>query len=180
MEAEKRGLPNLKSTPEVLPRFIAPKNVTLFTDHQIFTETEIHSRYEILLENYCKTLHIEAMTLLEMVRKDFLPALMKYTDTITASMVAKKQVLGLSCDVEGKLATKLSGYYSDIYELTEKLDTDTVTAEGISDSLDEAFYYHETIIPTMEEIRSVADNAEELIPDDILPYPTYTKLLFSV
>ena len=180
VEAEKRGLPNLKSTPEALPRFIAPKNIKLFTDHQIFTETEIHSRYEILLENYCKTLHIEAKTLLEMVRKDFLPALMKYTDTITASMAAKKQVLGLSCDVEGKLVTKLSGYYADIYELIEKLDADTITAEGMTDFLEEATYYHEIIIPTMEMIRNVADTAEELIPDDILPYPTYTKLLFSV
>ena len=179
-EAEKRGLYNLKSTPEVLPRFIEKKNVELFTNHKIFTETEIHSRYEILLDNYCKTLHIEAKTLEDMVKRDFLPAVMTYTDTVTDSILKKKEAAGLACASETKLLTKLSGYYDKIFELEEALEDYTKTAEGMEDLQKQADYYHETVIPAMEEIRSYADAAEEYLPDEVLPYPNYQKLLFSV
>lgn len=179
-EAEKRGLYNLKSTPEVLPCFIAEKNIHLFTKHRIFTESEIHSRYEILLESYCKTLHIEAKTLADMVKKDFLPAVMSYTDAITASILGKKEAANLPCTAETKLLVKLSGYYENISELEEKLEDCTAAAEGIEDAQAQANYYHETILPAMEEIRSYADAAEEYLPDEVLPYPNYAKLLFYV
>ena len=180
VEAEKRGLPNLKSTPEVLPCFIAEKNIELFTKHHIFTETEIHSRYEILLENYCKTLHIEAKTLADMVKRDFLPALMSYSDTVTSAILKKKEAAGFACASETKLLTKLSGYYDAITDAEEKLEEYTEAAEGIEDFQAQADYYHETVIPAMEEIRSYADAAESYLPDEVLPYPSYQKLLFSV
>ena len=179
-EAEKRGLFNLKSTPEALPVFIAKKNVDLFTSHHIFTEGEIYSRHEILLENYCKTLHIEAKTLQEILQRQFLPALLDYQDTLTYSIQGKKAVADLPCTAETKLLTKLAGYYEDLSDLTEKLAADTVTVEGIEDMEKASFLYHDTILSDMEEIRSIADAAEELLPDDILPYPNYEQLLFYV
>ena len=179
-EAEKRGLYNLKSTPEALPVFIAKKNVDLFTSHGIFTEGEIYSRHEILLENYCKTLHIEAKTLQEILQRQFLPALLDYQDTLTYSIQGKKAVADLPCTAETKLLTKLAGYYEDLSDLAEKLAADTVTVEGIEDMEKASFFYHDTILAEMGEIRSLADAAEELLPDDILPYPNYEQLLFYV
>lgn len=180
-EAQKRGLPNLKSTPEALPTFIEEKNVELFTKHHIFTKTEIFSRYEILLENYCKTLHIEAKTLQDMIRRDFLPALMAYTDEISCSISGKKAVIAdLPCTAECKLLSKLSAYYEDIYSAEEKLEADTKTAEGMEDMQAAATFYHETILADMTAIRTIADAAEEYLPDDFLPYPNYEQLLFSV
>ncbi len=179
-EAEKRGLYNLKSTPEALTRFIDEKNIALFTKHKIFTKGEIYSRYEILLENYVKTLHIESKTMQDMVRRDFLPALMKYTDQVTCSISGKKAVADLPCTAETKLLQKLAGYYESIYDAEEKLEADTKTAEGMEDTLEAANFYHEVILADMAAIRSAADAAEEYIPDEILPYPNYEELLFSV
>ncbi len=179
-EAERRGLPNMKSTPDALPCFVAPKNIQLFTKHHIYTESEIHSRYEILLENYCKTLHIEAKTLKDMVCREFLPALSSYTDTLACSIETKKQVAGLACAGEQKILAKLAAYSDSIYELEEQLESDTETAEGLTDMLEAAKYYCDTILSDMEAIRQVADMAEEYIPDSVLPYPNYEQLLFSL
>ena len=179
-EAEKRGLYNFKSTPEVLPCFVAAKNIDLFTSHHIFTESEIHSRYEILLENYCKTLHIEAKTLSDMVKRDFLPAVMAYSDKLTASIIGKKEAAGLTSAAETKLLTKLSGYYDSIFSLEEELEALTAKAEGMEDMQAQADFYHASILPLMEEIRGYADQAEEYLPDDMMPYPSYEKLLFSI
>ena len=179
-EAGKRGLYNFKSTPEVLPCFVAQKNVDLFTKHHIYTETEIKSRYEILLENYCKTIHIEAKTMLDMVRRDFLPALMDYTEIVATSIQTKTSVASLPCTAERSLLTKLAGYYDSISEFTDTLEQDTAKAESYEDMQKAAYFYHETIIADMEKIREVADVAEEYLPDDILPYPNYQQLLFYV
>ena len=179
-EAERRGLYNLKSTPDVLPCFIAEKNVKLFTEHHIYTESEINSRYEILLENYSKTLHIEAKTLQSMIIKEFLPALMDYTGVLTSAYESKANALGIKSSAEAMLITKLSGYYDSITDKTEKLTADIAVAEGIEDMLESAKFYHETILADMDDIRSVADAAEEFLPDEFLPYPSYEKLLFYV
>ena len=179
-EAKKRGLYNFKSTPEVLPCFISDKNIKLFTEHRIFTKSEIFSRYEILLENYSKTLHIEAKTLKDMICGQFLPALMEYTDELTCSISGKRAVADLPCTAETKLLTTLSASYDEIFEQTEKLAADIVVAEGITNELQLATYYHDTILPQMESIRALADKAEELLPDDLLPYPSYEQLLFSI
>ena len=179
-EARKRGLYNLKSTPDALPAFIAKKNIDLFTSHHIFTDTEIYSRYEILLENYSKTLHIEAKTLRDMVECQFLPALMKYTDQLITSIKGKQCIATLPCKAETSLLTRLSAAYDDLYTMTEKLHEDTLAAEKMEDPLETAKFYHETILPAMDEIRKVADEAETILPDELLPYPAYEQLLFSV
>lgn len=179
-EAEKRGLPNLKSTPDALPCFIAEKNVKLFTKHHIFTESELHSRYEILLENYCKTLHIEAKTLQDMMKREFLPSLSEYMNQVACGIQAKKAVSSLPCTYEQKLLETLSGYVEKLYVSEEALENYTRTAEGIEDMGEAATYYCNTILPAMEAVRETADLAEEYIPDDVLPYPNYEKLLFSI
>lgn len=180
-EAARRGLPNLKSTPDALPVFIADKNVKLFTKHGIFTESEIDSRYEILLENYNKTLHIEAKTLTDMLYHQFLPGVEGYMNGLADTIIKKKQALsGVSCKAEEKALDKVSKAYDNIYELTEKLAEDTAQAETIEDSLKQAEYYKDTIIADMDAVRVIADATEELIPEDALPYPSYSKILFYV
>lgn len=179
-EAARRGLPNLKSTPDALPSFIADKNVALFTKHGVFSEAEIHSRYEILLEEYSKTIHIEAKTLSDMVNKEFLPALLGYTDEVTCAVANRQSVVDLPCTREVKLIKSLSESYEKIAELEETLETDTAKAESMDDALELAKFYHETIIEDMEAIRKVADAAELLMPSDALPYPSYSDMLFYV
>ena len=180
-EAEKRGLYNLKSTPDALPAFIAEKNVELFTKHGVFTKTEVYSRYEILLENYSKTIHIESLTLQDMVNHQFLPALMKYIDTVSNSILQKKQVSAdLPVTAETKLLKKLSDGYEKIYDLVEKLKEDTDVTEKLTDSIENAKAYHDVVIADMEALRVVADEMETLIPSDILPYPSYEDMLFYV
>ena len=180
-EAEKRGLYNLKSTPDALPAFIAEKNVELFTKHGVFTKTEVYYRYEILLEKYAKPIHIESLTLQEMVNHQFLPALMKYIDTVSNSILQKKQVSAdLPVTAETKLLKKLSDGYEKIYDWVEKLKEDTDATEKIADSIENAKAYHDVVIADMEALRVVADEMETLIPSDVLPYPSYEDMLFYV
>ena len=180
-EAEKRGLYNLKSTPDALPSFIADKNKKLFVKQGIFTESEIESRYEILLENYSKTIHIESLTLKDMVLSEFLPSVGDYTDQLVASVSAKKALDDkLSSKADMKLIELLGGSYDKIFDLTQKLIDDTDKAEDIDDSLTRAKFYHETIITDMEEIRKEADAIEGYLPDGVLPYPKYEDILFYI
>ena len=180
-EAERRGLYNYRSTPDVLPAFVEKKNVDLFVSHHIFTESEINSRYEIFLENYSKTIHIEAKTLSDMLTHQFMPALMKYLETVV-DMVSKKRKISdtITCKSELKLIDKLTGWYESLDELNEKLVADRVEAEKMTDSLAAAKFYQETILADMQAIREVADKAEEIIPSDLMPYPTYADMLFYV
>ena len=180
-EAKARGLYNLKSTPEALPAFKAPKNVELFTKHGVFSETEITSRTEILFENYVKTLHIETLTMQDMVHKEFLPAVMKYADSVCESISAKKAIsASLPTGASEKLLEKLSTYYEEISEAVDKLAADTDKAEGYDDLQEQAMFYHDVVKADMDALREVADKAEELLPEDVLPYPTYEQMLFYV
>ena len=180
-EAEKRGLYNFRSTPEVLPRLVEKKNVALFKKHGIYSETELKARYEVMLENYCKTLHIETLTMQDMIVKQFLPALMEYSDELVGSVLSKKALsTALKTAAEEKQAAELSELYGKIYDLNEKLAKDTKKASGIEDYQKQAEFYHGTVIPDMEKLRKVADEAELLIPDEFLPYPTYEQMLFYV
>lgn len=180
-EAKRRGLFNLKSTPEALPQFIADKNVSLFTKHGIFTKEEMESRYEILLENYSKILHIESLTLQEMASKDFLSSAMSYMEQLARTATAKKTVsAGISAACEEKILTKLSALCEKLTTALDELAALTKKAQNTDDLLAQASFYHETILAKMEEVRSYADEAEAYIPDSYLAYPTYGKLLFSI
>ena len=180
-EAEKRGLYNLKSTPEVLPTLLADKNVKLFTKHGIYTETEINSRYEILLENYNKLLHIEAKTLKDMIYHDFMPAVQAYSDDLINTIVGKKSVSAkIPVKAEETMLESVASAYEAIADKTAKLTKDIEKAEKTTDELKLAKFYHDTILKEMEDIRKVADGVEEYLPDEYLPYPTYSKMLFYV
>ena len=180
-EAEKRGLFNLKSTPDALPQWIADKNIELFTKYHIFTKEEIESRYEIWLESYSKILNIESNTMVEMVQKDFLPSVFAYIDKVAATAVAKKSVVSdVSTASEGKLIKELSQLADEISTGLETLKTDTAKALATEDPLANAKAYQTVVLSDMDELRKSVDAAETLIPDALLPYPTYDKLLFSV
>lgn len=180
-EAKRRGLYNLKALPDAMPYFIAPKNVELFTKHHIFTEGEIHARYDILLENYSKAIHVESKTMVEMLQKDLMPPLLAFTgDTAQAAAQKKAFAPSISTASEEKLVAELSSLYDTLAAGVEKLAADTAQAEHISDPLEAAIYYCRTVLEQMNTLRVSADKAESLIPDTYLPYPTYDELLFSV
>ena len=180
-EATKRGLFNLKSTPDALPQWIADKNIELFTKYHIFTKEEIESRYEIWLESYSKILNIESNTMVEMVQKDFLPSVFAYIDKVAATAVAKKSVVSdVSTASEGKLIKELSQLADEISTGLETLKADTAKTLATEDPLANAKAYQTVVLSDMDELRKSVDAAETLIPDALLPYPTYDKLLFSV
>ena len=183
-EAQRRGLPNLVSTPECLKEFISDKNVKLLTDYHIFTKQEIFSRYEILLENYVKQELIEGKTFVEMVTKDFLPSCSAYMADVSANAASKKSFMpNLSTETEEALVSSLSDAY-------EKLSAGMKDMQAIINLIHEtsetktmqeaADLCHSSLIPTMASLREIADAAEAKIPDEYLPYPTYDQLLFSV
>ena len=182
-EAEKRGLYNLVSTPDALPHLIDEKNEKLLTSHHIFTDAELHSRYEIKLENYVKTLHIEAGTLAEIIQKDLLPSITTYMEKIAQTAALKKSVVpDISVSAEASLLTQLTELSEAMTKDLETLKKDTAMAEyeAGKDLLKSAKLYQSVVLSDMEKVRASADAAEVLIPDSILPYPTYGKLLFSI
>ena len=180
-EAHRRGLADLKSLPEAMPSFISEKSVDLFTKHHIFTKEEIESRYEILLENYAKTIHIESLTLQEMVRKDFTAGLVQYMKDVTNEALKKRDLLPDSrCSYESRILQKLDETSEQILAALDTLEADTKKAEGIDDILAQAAFYQETILAEMETLRGWTDQAEAIIPDQYLPYPTYEQMLFSL
>ena len=182
-EAEKRGLYNLVSTPDALPHLIDEKNEKLLTSHHIFTDAELHSRYEIKLDNYVKTLHIEAGTLAEIIQKDLLPSITTYMEKIAQTAALKKSVVpDISVSAEASLLTQLTELSETMTKDLETLKKDTAMAEYETDKdlLKSAKLYQSVVLSDMEKVRASADAAEVLIPDSILPYPTYGKLLFSI
>ena len=182
-EAKKRGLYNLVSTPDALPHFIDEKNERLLTSHHIFTDAELHSRYEIKMENYVKTLHIEANTLVEIIQKDLLPSITTYMEKLAQTASLKKSVVpGISVSAEASLLSRLTELAETMTKDLETLKADTAMAEYEVDKdlLKSAKLYQSVVLTDMEKVRVSADVAEALIPDSILPYPTYGKLLFSI
>ena len=181
-EAEKRGLYNLKTTPDALPHFIAEKNIELFTKHGIFTREELFSRYEIWLENYYKTINIESNTLAEMIQKQVIPSVYTYVEKLADTAAAKKSVVAdVSVASEVALISKLSTLADTMAKDLETLKADTAKALASSDDvLACSKAYQETVLEDMETLRKSADEAEALIPDELLPYPTYDELLFSI
>ena len=180
-EAEKRGLYNLVSTPDALPYYISEKNEKLLTEHKIFTKAELYSRYEVKLENYVKTLHIESCTMAEIIQKDLLLSVTTYMQQIAQTASLKKSVVpDISVDSEAGLLKKLTSLEDAMTKDLETLKDDTAKAESCGDLLEKAKAYQKVVLADMEKLRESADAAEVLIPESILPYPTYGTLLFSI
>ena len=180
-EAEKRGLLNLKTTPDALPYFVHTKNIELFTKHHVFSESELYSRYEILMENYCKTIHIEALTMIDMVKKYIIPSVLSYQGEIAEIANSKKQLNpNLKCELEEKLLSNLSRLGNYLYAKLDTLETSVLNAKTHSDLLESAKYYRESIFINMQHLRGIVDELEILIAKDHWSLPTYGELLFSV
>ena len=175
-EAEKRGLSNLRSTAQCMPAYVSDKNIALVTKHGIFTETEFRARYEIHMDTYCKVIRIEAQTMLEMIRRQILPAAMGYADSLCQGLFNRVRALQ-PCKAEQKLSKQLSDNIDGLYEAAEALELalDQVP-EG--DSAAVAGYYHDVIITAMEKARGCADTLETLTAKDRWPFPTYSEILF--
>lgn len=177
-EAERRGLPNLKTAVDALPAFIDEKVVKMFKKHEVFTKAECRSRYEILLEEYTKALHIEAFTMLEMANQEILPACIKYSNVVAKSLKLKQDI-GVSAPHELKL-------FKELNEKTEgfmaAIDSLQAAADNIPDSEEQelAAYYRDRIIPEMDNVRKFADELELMVGKDYWPFPTYTDLLYKI
>ena len=180
-EAEKRGLMNYRTTPDCMPHLLDKKNVEMLTSHKVFTETELKSRCEIMLDNYCKTVVIEANTMVDMARRQILPAVEAYVKEVSKTAVAKKQFTpDASCGYEKKTVTKLSLLMEQILDKTETLENEIMKVKFISDVKQESYAIRDSILPKMGELRAVADEAETLTADKYWPFPTYGELLFGV
>jgi len=181
-EAKKRGLYNFKTTVDALPHYISDENVELFTKHRIFTKVEMESRLEILFDKYSSTVNVEALTMLEMIKKEIIPAVCAYIKDLTEIVVMKKGLSKkIASEVEMTLLEKISNLLSSLYENTERLEKHLEKAEDFSCNAQSlAEYYKETILPDMENARCDADELESLVGEKYWPYPTYGELLFGV
>ena len=178
-EAEKRGLSNLRSSPDALKYMLEKKNIALFEKYNVFTANEIKSRYEIHIENYCKILGIEAKTMLDMAKTQILPAVSEYTKRLLETAQLKKQA-GLPPEPESELAAELSDKSRAIFGGVKSLSVLAEKARNISDEQARAEYYHNSVIPAMESLRHAADSAERLTDSALWPMPGYTELLFGI
>lgn len=180
-EAKKRGLLNLKTTPDALPAFIAPKNVALFTSHKVYTEKEMHSRYEIRLQNYCKLIHIEAQTMLDMAKTEILPAVSKYCNRLSDTVLAKKSVSS-AIDYTYEFATleHASRLQANVFDGVHRLEQALQSAAPIRDVTERSVYYKDKILTEMQTIRKNADDLERIVAAEYWPFPVYGDLLFGI
>ena len=178
---EKRGLLNLRTTPDALATVLEKKNVEMLTSLKIFSEAEIRSRYEICLENYCKTVNIEGLTMVDMVRKEILPAVEAYLGDLSGTVAAKTAAVpGLACKYEKDLISKLSKLADEISDAASSLDTTLIRLKAIPDVTDAAYVIRDVVLQKMAELRVVCDEAESITADKYWPFPTYGDLLFGV
>ncbi len=180
-EAENRELLNLKTTPDALPRFVSEKNIRLFTKHNVYTKSEMYSRYEIQLENYSKTIHIEALTMLEMVKKDIIPSVLKYQNTLADTAMKKKAMQsGISSGLEEALISKIAKLADNLLRKLEDLESSVLDMKNYKDSLALAKFCREKIFINMQSLRGVADELEATSGKEYWPIPAYGELLYSV
>ena len=178
---EKRGLLNLRTTPDALATVLEKKNVEMLTSLKIFSEAEIRSRYEICLENYCKTVNIEGLTMVDMARKEILPAVEAYLGNLSGTVAAKTAAVpGLACKYEKDLISKLSKLADEISDAASSLDTTLIRLKAIPDVTDAAYVIRDVVLQKMAELRVVCDEAESITADKYWPFPTYGDLLFGV
>lgn len=180
-EAEKRGLLNLKTTPDALPSFVNSKNVELFTKHHVLSETELYSRYEILLDNYSKTIHIEALTMIDLAKKEIIPAILGYQGEIAEIANNKKKLSSsIQCCLEENILNKISTLGNSLYSKLEYLEKSVLDAKLHTEALDLAKYYRESVFMNMQQLRAVVDELETLVSKKYWTLPSYGELLFSV
>ena len=178
---EKRGLLNLRTTPDALATVLEKKNVEMLTSLKIFSEAEIRSRYEICLENYCKTVNIEGLTMVDMARKEILPAVEAYLGNLSGTVAAKTAAVpGLACKYEKDQISKLSKLADEISDAASSLDTTLIRLKAIPDVTDAAYVIRDVVLQKMAELRVVCDEAESITADKYWPFPTYGDLLFGV
>ena len=178
-EAKRRGLLNLKTTPEALPNYTRPENVAMFEKHKVYTEQELKARQEILLENYCKIINIEALTMLSMVTKEILPACFKYENEL-ADTAAKKTALKIGAATETEILTRISALTDAAYKSKTKLEEAIVAAKAVTPVTDAAKFYQENVFMSMQELRTSCDELETLVAKKLWPFPTYSDILFSI
>ena len=178
-EAKRRGLPNLVSTVDAVPHYTDEKNIRIFEEFKILSRTEIESRTEILLENYSKIINIEALTMIDMSRKQIIPAALDFSKELADSMVSKKSV-GVNYDSEKKLADKVSSLTNCILEATDTLDNKLIDSKEVDGAEANARFFRDTVFAAMQELRGVVDELETIMPETVWPFPTYTDLLFRV
>lgn len=176
---EVRKLPNLVSTVDALPEYITRKSVALFEKFHVYSEAELKARTDVLLENYSKVINIEALTMIDMVKKQILPAVMRYTKEI-CDAGASKQAMGIPADVEKDLASKLSALNEGIYKETAALESKVITAQGKTGVLETARFYCDEVFTQMQVLRAIVDETETNVSEDVWPLVPYTTLLFSV
>lgn len=179
-EAEKRGLLNLKSTPEAYSHLLDAKNKKILSEHGILSEVELASRYEIYNENYSKVINIEALTMLDMAKKLYLPAASKYAKELAEIVSLKKAAGGADDSYESELLAKVSSLTSSIYSKVKALDKAVIEAKNISETGALALYYRNTVFQAMSELRENVDELEGCVPSEVWPVPSYADLLFSV
>ena len=180
-EAEKRGLYNFKTTPDALAHMLDEKNVTLFTSHNVYSKTELVARHEVLLENYCKIINIEALTMLDMERKDILPAMSEYSATLARDAAAKTSFdPDADCTYEKENIKNLCALIGACNRAVKKTEQDLISAKSITDGAELAEFYKSTIIDDMKAIRIPADEMETIASSEKWPYPSYGELLFGI
>jgi len=182
VEAEKRGLSNLKTTVDALPEFISKKSIDVFTKHRVLTETEIHSRYEILMEAYCKTLHIEALTMVDMVKSLIIPASVDYQRELVDLFRQKKAAYGDNIEVslEENLLNSISKLSASLLKKLTALEDALLETKEERETLAQASFYRDRIFTAMSELRLIVDELETLIARKHWPLPTYAEILYSV
>lgn len=181
-EAAKRGLTNLPTTVDALPHYTDEKNVKLFTKHKIYTEVEMQSRQDIILETYAKTINIEALTASDMVKRDILPAVSSYVAELASGVATKKAISDdIPCEAELDIIKRLSGLQDCAYKKLAALDNAIIgVKEVVEDPIEVATYYKDSVITAMTELRAVVDEMETLVSSDYWPYPSYGDLMFRV
>ncbi|MBQ3918167.1 MAG: glutamine synthetase type III, partial [Oscillospiraceae bacterium] len=178
-EAARRGLPNYVSTVDAMPHYTDDKNVKLFESFRVYSRTELQARTDALLENYSRTINIEALTMLDMAKKQILPTGIRYASEL-AKAVNEKKAAGIDASLEIKLASRVSEICSSLDDAVNELDSLVIAACDIKDILGSARYYRDTIFSSMQSLRAVADELEMNVPEDMWPFPTYGDLMFRV
>ncbi len=180
-EAENRGLSNLKTTPDALTHFLDDKNIKLFSENKVFSATEMRARSEIMFEGYCKIMNIEALTMIDMVKGDVIPAVRKYMKTLADTLISVKEAAPYADTAyESESLERLSTLSATAYNSIKDLEATMTSIRSITDGKTRAFRYKDNVVPAMDNIRAVVDEMETIVAKEYWPYPSYGELLFGV